>query len=397
MATLSPAPSNNSTDTVTTPTPTTTTTAAAIGTPTTTTTTTTTGSPSSIAKLALTPQREPTKSLRGLNKPKCSQCGNVARSRCPYVSCKSCCAKAQNPCPIHVLKQNGTVPDKTQTSASLLEQKSTDASSQGASLRVSSLRQLSQFNGTQVPARARRPLTRKDAAALNQWRFSKLKEYKERDIEAENEAFDRYMQNVSLLEEVFLANHESPIADEMSAEDPMSANKEENTRAILLGIKAQLRSNPRKADNFKKRIHGIVDQGLRKLRKWDLNVEEETTDGNDLDGLKEVQTQKKPKCLRDEQASAVDELVDKLNKSRNEEELQSCLEMKSQLFNQHGRIHTEKEVVVTPKEKTPDSGPAPTNVLKYRPPALWTKVGIDQETIHTIDIHFSSLDQIEDL
>ncbi|KAF5197953.1 hypothetical protein FRX31_012460 [Thalictrum thalictroides] len=256
------------------------------------------------------------------------------------------------------------------------------------SLRVSSLRQLSQFNGTQVPPRARRPLTRKDAAALNQWRFSKLKEYKERDIEAENEAFDRYMQNVSLLEEVFLANNESLI-DEM--------NTEENS-TILLGIKAQLRSNPRRADNFKKRIQGIVEQGLRKLRKWDLNAEEETTDASDLDGLKEVQRQKKPKCLRDEQASAVDELVDKLNRSRNEEELQFCLEMKSQMFNRHGKkIHTEKDVVVTSKEKTPDSGPTPRNELKYRPPGLWTRVEIDQEKIHTIDMHFSSLDQIEDL
>ncbi|KAJ6706041.1 ELECTRON CARRIER/IRON ION-BINDING PROTEIN [Salix purpurea] len=45
----------------------------------------------------------PPKTLRGLNKPKCIQCGNVARSRCPYQSCKSCCSRAQNPCHIHVL------------------------------------------------------------------------------------------------------------------------------------------------------------------------------------------------------------------------------------------------------------------------------------------------------
>ncbi|KAJ6695917.1 ELECTRON CARRIER/IRON ION-BINDING PROTEIN [Salix koriyanagi] len=43
----------------------------------------------------------PPKTLRGLNKPKCIQCGNVARSRCPYQSCKSCCSRAQNPCHIH--------------------------------------------------------------------------------------------------------------------------------------------------------------------------------------------------------------------------------------------------------------------------------------------------------
>ncbi|KAL1333402.1 hypothetical protein HN51_062232 [Arachis hypogaea] len=38
---------------------------------------------------------------RGQNKPKCKQCGNVARSRCPYESCKSCCFRNQNPCHIH--------------------------------------------------------------------------------------------------------------------------------------------------------------------------------------------------------------------------------------------------------------------------------------------------------
>ncbi|KAL5231025.1 hypothetical protein ABZP36_029801 [Zizania latifolia] len=44
----------------------------------------------------------PKPNLRGLNKPKCIQCGNVARSRCPFQCCKSCCYKAQNPCHIHV-------------------------------------------------------------------------------------------------------------------------------------------------------------------------------------------------------------------------------------------------------------------------------------------------------
>ncbi|KAL6960130.1 hypothetical protein U1Q18_048266, partial [Sarracenia purpurea var. burkii] len=43
-----------------------------------------------------------------------------------------------------------------------------------------------------------------DTAVINEWRFLKLKEYKEANIEAENEAFDRYMQNVSFLEEVLV-------------------------------------------------------------------------------------------------------------------------------------------------------------------------------------------------
>ncbi|KAH7863040.1 hypothetical protein Vadar_012517 [Vaccinium darrowii] len=74
------------------------------------------------------------KNLRGLNKPKCIKCGNVARSRCPYQSCKSCCAKAQNPCHIHVLKSNATFSDKTQSSSSpLFDQQSSEASPSGVS------------------------------------------------------------------------------------------------------------------------------------------------------------------------------------------------------------------------------------------------------------------------
>ncbi|KAK6919438.1 hypothetical protein RJ641_015342 [Dillenia turbinata] len=75
------------------------------------------------------------------------------------------------------------------------------------SIRASSLRQLSnnfaQFNSVQVPFRSKKPLTKKDAATINEWRFSKLKEFRERNVEAENEAFDRYMRNISLLEAVF--------------------------------------------------------------------------------------------------------------------------------------------------------------------------------------------------
>ncbi|XP_044476699.1 uncharacterized protein LOC123204182 isoform X1 [Mangifera indica] len=126
--------------------------------------------------LAATLHREtPQKTLRGLNKPKCIQCSNVACSRVNYsfkVVVFPCCVSFRN------------------------------------SLRVASLRQLSnnfaQFNNVQMPLCSRKPLTRKDATVMNEWRFCKLKEYRDRNIEVENEASDRCMQNISLLEEVFL-------------------------------------------------------------------------------------------------------------------------------------------------------------------------------------------------
>ncbi|GAA0153162.1 hypothetical protein LIER_11472 [Lithospermum erythrorhizon] len=71
---------------------------------------------------------------------------------------------------------------------------------------IASLRQLScyfaQFNNLQSPIKSRKPLIKKDAQVLNEWRFSKLKEFKDKEVGAENEAFDRYLQNVGLLEEI---------------------------------------------------------------------------------------------------------------------------------------------------------------------------------------------------
>ncbi|KAJ0105825.1 hypothetical protein Patl1_18318 [Pistacia atlantica] len=234
----------------------------------------------------------PPKTLRGLNKPKCIQCGNVARSRCPYQSCKSCCSKAQNPCHIHVLKANATFPDKAPTSSSpSLEQKSSDVSPAGNSLRVASLRQLSsnfaQFNNVQMPLRSRKPLTRKDASVINEWRFSKLKEYKDRNIEVENEAFDRYMQNISLLEEVFSVKSilEEFNEDESSISNPNSTSVEEDSEMMISGLKLKLKSNPKRSENFRRRIEQIVDQGLEKFQNFELNNDDndELSDQSELE------------------------------------------------------------------------------------------------------------------
>ncbi|KAL5066895.1 hypothetical protein RYX36_017782 [Vicia faba] len=90
--------------------------------------------------------------------------------------------------------------------------------------RVASLRQLSnsfaQFSNLHLSLRSKKPLTRKDAATINEWRFSKLKEYKEQNVEAENEAFDRYMQNVDLLEEVLSTKHSDETLSSVSEANP---------------------------------------------------------------------------------------------------------------------------------------------------------------------------------
>ncbi|CAI9784993.1 unnamed protein product [Fraxinus pennsylvanica] len=328
------------------------------------------------------------RNLRGLNKPKCIKCGNVARSRCPYQSCKNCCAKAQNPCHIHVLK-GSSFPDKSPSSSSpIFDQQSTEASHSGNSNR---LRQLSsnfaQFNNLQTPLRSRKPLTRKDAQVINEWRFLKMKEFKDRNIEAEHESFDRYIQNIHLLEEVFSVNYPH---DEQTA----SSSAAENVEMMVQGLKLKLRSNQVRTENLRKRIQYIVDQGLKKLRKFDQN------DGaSEISDPEEVgRISKKIKSSQAESALALSDLIDKLNKAQNDEDLKACQEMASQLFSWHSKIHqTEQSDPEKSKEQNPENNLSPKKQSVDFPSTGVSPATIDQEVLCQIDAHFSSLEEIEDL
>ncbi|KAJ8766268.1 hypothetical protein K2173_022327 [Erythroxylum novogranatense] len=330
----------------------------------------------------------PPKTLRGLNKPKCIQCGNVARSRCPYQSCKSCCSKAQNPCHIHVLKANATFPDKTPDSASpLFDQKSSEVSPSVNAHRVASLRQLSnsfsQFSNVHSPLRSRKPLTRKEAVAINEWRFSKLKEYRDGNIAVENESFDRYMQNVSLLEEVF--SHRS-ITDCSTEDKSLSSScdhspAEPDAEKMRLELKLKLRSNPVRTENIRKRIQQIVDEGLKKLRQCDAN-----SDAND---------QKKRKVGFSEKLSALSELTDKLHKVQNMEDLKSCLEMKARLYDQSTQVEIKDSE--GSEEQTTQDGLASKKGLDFGLQKSCKAVETNQEDLDRINEHFCILEKIEDL
>ncbi|XP_042489800.1 uncharacterized protein LOC122069776 isoform X2 [Macadamia integrifolia] len=326
---------------------------------------------------------------------------------CPYQSCKSCCAKAQNPCHIHVLKANATFPDKAPSSSSpLFNQQSTEVSSTSsglgfrASLRASSIRQLSnnlQFNGAQVQLRSRRPLTRKDAAAINQWRFSKLKEYKERNIEAENEAFDRYMQNVGLLEEVFSLGSagEEATADMLLALEPTFSFGEEDTQRMISGLKTRLNSNQGRKNAFRQKIGELVDGGLKKLLMSECSYEGGQASADDVDDQKEHKRPKRTIDWQAERASEVNDLIDKLNKARNEDDLNSCLVMKSKLFNQPEKADpTQRKEVEISKDENDVDIPAPKQVLDNSLPRSYKEAEINQEALCSIDMQFSSLDQI---
>lgn len=222
-----------------------------------------------------------------------------------------------------------------------------------------------------------------DAADINKWRFSKLKEYRERNIEAENEAFDRYMQNVTLLEEVFSINStpEEPCNHRSPLSNPNPTSAEQNTEPVAAGLELKLRSNPTRTENFRKRIQHIVDRGLKKLRKLESNG-----------GVSEPTEQKKERTV------ALSELFDKLNKARNEEDLKSCMEMKARLFNRNLEPNgLEPKDIESSKEPSGKIDISPQARLRYSPPKWCSTTGIDQEALNCIDAHFSSLEQIESL
>ncbi|XP_058104149.1 uncharacterized protein LOC131248111 [Magnolia sinica] len=365
-----------------------------------------------------TPPRRSKQTLRGLNKPKCIKCGNVARSRCPYQSCKSCCAKAENPCYIHVLKQNSTLPDKPPSSGSpLFDQSSSDVSTTGSSLRVSSLRQLSnnfaQFNRAHIPLRARRPLSRKDAAAINAWRFSKLKDHNDSNVEAENEAFDRYMQNVSLLEEAFFVD---PSSEGLAPDGPLTG-LEATTSGVdepfkmISGMKARLKSNIERADNFRKRLRDLVDQGLRKLQRSEFDDEGRLASAEDSKSEKELRRPQKADKWWCERSAAVNDLLDKLTKARTMDELKVCMETKLPLFgwNESADSLAFEEAVSHENEDGQTSygqSAGDTSIPRQESgssssslslPNLCRAVEINQEALSNINTDFSSLDKIADL
>ena len=228
-----------------------------------------------------------------------------------------------------------------------------------------------------------------EALTINEWRFAKLKEYKEANIEAENEAFDRYMQNINLLKEVFDVNSERPDEDEILASNPPTTSGEK--KELISEMKVILRSNPMRSDTFRKRIRQTIDQGLSKL-KTNNAIEEP----NSLDKDAESAPKAAKNCSTLE-TSALTELNYKLNRARNEDDLKLCIQMRLDINSQQKisqEMKTDSSVVMeehTAPSKLPSAPECdfPLKMVKSRE--------IDQDVLSKMDFHFSSIEEIEDL
>uniref|UniRef100_A0A0D9X416 Uncharacterized protein n=1 Tax=Leersia perrieri TaxID=77586 RepID=A0A0D9X416_9ORYZ len=295
---------------------------------------------------ATTPQKLPPASafdmpkpnLRGLNKPKCIQCGNVARSRCPFQSCKSCCYKAQNPCHIHVLKQNNTLPDKPPPStAPLSEQPSTNSPITGAASRLASMQRLPHHFLNAL--RTKKSLVKKDIVGINKWRFEKLKEHLQEDIDAENEAYERM-------------------------------------ETLVSEAKVRLKSDSANADGFKDRIATILDQKIKELLESKSTYEDDNPCDQNLDGHPEpVKLSIKQQM---ERSTKMTELLAKMIRAQSEDDLKPCSGISSQLFGSN-------------QESTAAA------TIPYSFPKLWTRLEIDDAMMSNINGEFSFSNEVMQL
>lgn len=195
------------------------------------------------------------------------------------------------------------------------------------------------------------------------------------------------MQNVDLLEEVLSVK---PSDDNVPSVSEANPTPMENSEIMIPGLKLQLRSNSTRSDGVRIRIKKIVDEGLKKLKKC-------AVDGDSKEQINEV-NESSNKRKRTEKLSAISDLMDKINKARSEEDLQSCLEVKLQLFNSD---EDSAMVQATDNEmhqnQTAEGDVAPAKELDFSLPKLVGATEIDQETLNTIDKHFSSLEYVGQL
>lgn len=192
-----------------------------------------------------------------------------------------------------------------------------------------------------------------DAVNINELRFSKLKEY----IESDNEAFDRYMWNVSLLDETF--STEGLMSDGQPEAEPTSC--EVKFQKLVTTMKVKLRFTYEEVGNCRKRIRNLVDRQLQKLQERDVIDEDGFPYASD-----EIDT-----SFSDRHTSfstSFSDLLDKLSKARTRDDFKSFLEIKRRLLNQSGSQvsnmpnELDSEEHLAPKHES-DNTPVPSYSL----------------------------------
>lgn len=241
--------------------------------------------------------------------------------------------KAGNSCHIHVLKQNptgDTVQGPAATAPPLVPLPSTLVKHPYDTLRLRTVKPLSL-------------LTKKEAFYINGWRFRKLRAHLESITLTEDETFDRYMQNMLLLEELFNGCH-TESCDDHTLKGSLGTEKTDGGLDLAImsaGLRMRQRSSSKKREAHKQKLKRIIDRSLQKLHKGeeiDDIPENEDYYANTFAArreLKRIKVQSADGKERLRRMEVFGVLVDKLKVVDNQEDFDVCLKTYEENFSNH--------------------------------------------------------------
>ena len=224
---------------------------------------------------------------------------------------------------------------------------------------------------------------------INKWRFMKLKEHMQGDIDAENEAYERYTQNVGLLEETFYPMEDADVEPEAEA----TSSEEERMDLLVSEAKVRLKSDNETADSFKERVATILDQKLKKLlESQSANEDDKPSDPNQDDHPSPMKFSTKQKM---ERTTKLNELLGKLTRARSEDDLKPYCDLIEQLFGKENGSPMDKpdRMETEPGDQEPTAAVA----RPYSIPKLCTRMEVDDDFASKINDEFSSLSQVVQL
>jgi len=291
-----------------------------------------------------------------------------------------------------VLKQTNTLADKpSPATAPLTEQTSTNLPATGSVSRLACLQKLPHHFLNSL--RTKKSLAKKDVAGINKWRFMKLKEHMQGDIDAENEAYERYTQNVGLLEETFCPMEDA--ANESEAE-ATSSSEEERMDLLVSEAKVRLKSDNENADSFKERVATILDEKLKKLQESQSAYEDDKPSDQDQDDhTTPVKFSAKQKM---ERAAKFNELLGKMTRARSEDDLKPCRDLIEQLFGkENGGSMDDSNRMETELSGQESITVAAAAAQPYSFPKLCTRIEVGEDFAYTVNAEFSSLSEVAQL
>lgn len=207
----------------------------------------------------------------------------------------------------------------------------------------------------------------------------KLKEHMQGDIDAENEAYDRYTRNIGLLEETFYLTEDAAGEHETEA-----TSSEERMEIMVSEAKVRLKSDCANADGFKERIAIVLDQKLKELQEKHSAYEDDNSSDQNIDGHRKlVKLSIKQQMARN---AKTNELLARLTKAQSEDDLKPCLD--TQLFEKENASSC-MDASQKPSDQELTAATAPS----YSFPKLTTRLEVDENMVSKIN-ELSSLSQV---